>query len=1057
MLKRSSLFACVGLTALFLTSPTLALVSGEGSTFALSGEYATSGGEATYSLPIALPKGRAEHTPTLSLDYQSDSPNGLMGMGWTLGGTSSIYRCGKNLDVDGNWGGVNFDDNDRYCLDGQRLIAVKGEAGKDLTEYRVRKNGYDKIVSFGQSGDNGPEYFKVWRTDGTVHEYGVTLDARVELPGQANVYKWARNRVTDLSKHNHIDYIYHEDNPAGVHQLESIEYVGGQVTLSYEARPDKNYQYLHGGRLERSNRLSALIIKDKHHTEIGRYHLSYQLSLITSRSLMASIRYCSASGTCTTPITFEWHDHNLQECQGDICNGIGNTSDLVYQREKQEIDFEKVSFMDVERDGIKEPYGLVRSPPTKTCGDGWQDNYKQWGVLQSPTGEQVEGEAGAYWLQGSLDNPTITGQRYGYKRQSAGTSCGNSPYYYLNYYEPDKSYTPEHDGLLVEYSDLYQDDERYPIDLNGDAKETLIFSQKHGQYNRIQDIFDIDNDGQEDYYTETNGGWDLIFYLSSQDFQPLTFTHERGNSYQLFGDINNDGYIDMGVMARGDSGVYLRVFLFDGHRFVEDVAASQYFLDAADAAEEKTKFIDYNADGYPELYVDGTFYLNEAGTINYDKIIGETLPDIQQFEDINGDGFIDFVTQDVEESDFEPLYTHTSSPYPLDKLSVIEEHSIDYWVSYLPANDPEVHTQQRYFAFPFINTTPTRYLVSKVDTKPKGYADITTLYHYEGAKMHALGGGFLGFAKVTEVEQAEIVTTTVSHYRQLDLPTAKELARETVYRQPVGSAPLSYSELDKVSDKQYDYNVSTLGKRYHVHAHQSTQVLSNQGRALKQIHVTQHINAFGVVTSETVTTEDPSNPSDRFTTTVSNDYVSEGYTTTRHTLNTVTGGDVDNIDTEFSAYEQGLTAYCPTSADESVVYYRANDEFVLLHGEVVTPILTHAHDAYYRYDVTGTVTDPYNGVTYQQGALTTITEDEFNNQSLSECGTYTYIPSEEEAPPTLGTTTSTVTQLITENGNEYWQVSAIAHSQSTTSHAASGLSKTIDLDYAYTSAGASLT
>jgi hypothetical protein len=27
-------------------------------------------------------------------------------------------------------GGVNYDDNDRYCLDGQRLIAISGQDGK---------------------------------------------------------------------------------------------------------------------------------------------------------------------------------------------------------------------------------------------------------------------------------------------------------------------------------------------------------------------------------------------------------------------------------------------------------------------------------------------------------------------------------------------------------------------------------------------------------------------------------------------------------------------------------------------------------------------------------------------------------------------------------------------------------------------------------------------------------------------------------------------------------------------------------------------------------------
>ncbi|EPF7755555.1 SpvB/TcaC N-terminal domain-containing protein, partial [Vibrio parahaemolyticus] len=137
-------------------------------TLGLSGDYATSGGEATYTLPIVVSAGRAGHQPELSLDYQSDSPNGIMGMGWSLGGQSVIYRCGKNLETDGNWGGVHFNSDDRFCIDGQRLIAVEGPDGGDLTEYRIKKNGYNKIVSFGSSGSSGPAYFKVWKTDGSV-------------------------------------------------------------------------------------------------------------------------------------------------------------------------------------------------------------------------------------------------------------------------------------------------------------------------------------------------------------------------------------------------------------------------------------------------------------------------------------------------------------------------------------------------------------------------------------------------------------------------------------------------------------------------------------------------------------------------------------------------------------------------------------------------------------------------------------------------------------------------------------------------------------------------
>ncbi len=1041
MRKRSSLFACVGLTALFLSSPTLALVLGEGSTFALSGEYATSGGEATYSLPITLPKGRAEHTPALSLDYQSDSPNGLMGMGWTLGGTSSIYRCGKNLDVDGNWGGVNFDDNDRYCLDGQRLIAVKGEAGKDLTEYRVRKNGYDKIVSFGQSGDNGPEYFKVWRTNGTVHEYGVTLDARVELPGQANVYRWARNRVTDLSKNNHIDYVYHEDNPAGVHQLESIEYVGGQVTLSYEARTDNAYQYLHGARLERSSRLQALTVKDKSQAAIGHYQISYILSPVTSRSLIDQIRYQASTNENTTSINFEWNDY------GEL------GPEQVYQRDSAEIEFEnEVYFFDVERDGTKEKYG-----PVDQCFNSSQAQ-DQCYVTSSPIDGREDIASGpSPTLIGSLNSPEL--EPHGFKGDvqcwitTAGVQCNEDEEYVIASESIPKSYMPELDGQLLAFQTRFKFDEddddesekqQFAGDFNGDGKETLEFITELQPVT----VIDIDNDGIDDYTYSNETGSRLYLYLSSKNHQPISIT-DIGDGY-IFGDVNNDGYVDI-FTVYGSYDLRIDAYLFNGKEFVK-TTESPWFPGNRPFDAESVKLIDYNADGYPELYVLGNFYLNEAGIINYDKMVGEPLTNIYKAEDINGDGFADFVTKRLESSDYH-LYTHTSTPYAVDRISRIEEHDIEYQIDYQSSADQRIHTQKRYFDYPIVNATPSRYLVSQVRKQPRGYEPTTLLYHYEGAKSHELGRGFLGFETITEVEQADVVTTRVSHFHQVDLPITGEPDSIEVYRQSAGSEPYSHTFSDLVTLTHYQYTTQENGKTFQAYPSQVIKQVHDQGVVIKQETTTQTLNAFGSITSETVTTADPSNPSDRFTTTVSNDYVSEGYSSTSHTLNTVTGGDVDNIDTAFSAYEQGLTAYCPTSGDESVVYYRANDAFVLLHGEVVTPILTNAHDAYYRYDVTSTATDPYNGVTYQQGALTTLTEDEFNSQSLTECGAYTYMPSDDAAAPTLGTTTSTVTQLITENGHDYWQVGAITRSQSTTSHVASGLSKTIDLNYTYTSAG----
>ena len=67
----------------------------------LPGNLGMAGGAATYSIPLAVPPGTAGLAPALSLNYSSQGSNGRLGMGWSLGGLSSIHRCSKTIAQDG--------------------------------------------------------------------------------------------------------------------------------------------------------------------------------------------------------------------------------------------------------------------------------------------------------------------------------------------------------------------------------------------------------------------------------------------------------------------------------------------------------------------------------------------------------------------------------------------------------------------------------------------------------------------------------------------------------------------------------------------------------------------------------------------------------------------------------------------------------------------------------------------------------------------------------------------------------------------------------------------
>lgn len=86
------------------------------------GEFSvTQQGASSYSVPLSVSPGTAGMQPTLSFNYNSNSGNSAMGLGWNLSGLSQITRCPATIAQDGFYDPVDYDDNDRFCLDGQRL------------------------------------------------------------------------------------------------------------------------------------------------------------------------------------------------------------------------------------------------------------------------------------------------------------------------------------------------------------------------------------------------------------------------------------------------------------------------------------------------------------------------------------------------------------------------------------------------------------------------------------------------------------------------------------------------------------------------------------------------------------------------------------------------------------------------------------------------------------------------------------------------------------------------------------------------------------------------
>ena len=282
----------------------------------ISGKHSVGqNGSAKYRVDIFTALGTAGVSPKLSLKYSSHSSNSIAGLGWSLGGISSISRCPQSLRQDGNIGVVNYTSTDRFCLDGQRLVATSGVYGGDGTTYRTEIDSYAVVSSHGIVNGQ-PEYFKVVRNDGSTSYYG-NGNSSQQLAGEGTIVSWSINLFKD-SAGNPIRFSYLNE---GGHRIHRIDYAYGgsssdadsatYVQFRYGLRPDSTKKYIAGDQIEVNQRLVGI---DSYSADsldpVRSYYLGYGAHVGGSPSRLNRLYECSGS-ECYKPLVFEWEDSQL--------------------------------------------------------------------------------------------------------------------------------------------------------------------------------------------------------------------------------------------------------------------------------------------------------------------------------------------------------------------------------------------------------------------------------------------------------------------------------------------------------------------------------------------------------------------------------------------------------------------------------------------------------------------------------------------------------------------------------------------------------------------------
>jgi len=740
------------------TSP----VSGNRAVGAMAGTFLVNEtGAATYSIPIDVPPGISGMQPDMSLNYNSQGGNGLLGLGWNLGGLSAITRCSKTYATDAVYDGVSYDSQDRFCLDGQRLINVTGGYGQDGTVYRTEVDSFSTITQNGNTC-GGPCGFTVQTKSGQTIVYGNSDNTTGNVTGSQAALYWAINTVTDISG-NTIQYEYFKDS-SGNHQISRITYVNDAapryIEFSYESRLDVVNGYVAGTLTSAKYRLQAVLTKIGL-KKIKEYRLSYETGAVTHASRINAVTECGFDATgsevCIPPTNFTWQQGSVGYAPTlTTPNTVSLNPGFYWQA-------------DFDGDGRQEIASAAGSQITL-----WK-----YSGLTSSTGSisQISRVVDGHWGAAAY---TQIGDFNGDGKADIASEVGTSVFMKFGANGDFGSATWAVDGLWG------SGDYTWSGDFNGDGLTDIASASGANVYMKLSTgsgftsttwpvqsawgsspytwVADFNGDGLMDIASAS--GANVYLKLSTgTGFVSKTWTVTSNWSdadHTWVGDLNGDGKADIAT----SSGTTINVKLSTGSGFVEGAwtvpnLATGYSVSA---------MFDYNGDGLLDAALDNYNALDLAviSVSSGDKFAAPVpITPIASansrftygknnmfFGDFDGDGYSDF------------------SNYSNNVLSV-RKSSIkpEGMVSITPGFGPQVNIAYKSLTDSYSSGScpgyPVRCTPMPISVVSEHYADdgiggiSRYTYFYSDARVHLRGRGFLGFNSTEVVdEQTGVFTTT---------------------------------------------------------------------------------------------------------------------------------------------------------------------------------------------------------------------------------------------------------------------------------------------------------